>query len=178
MAKEPRSRFSSGEASSRDLVQESHVRIVENPYVRDVVAQHRNAGRTHAERPAGVAVAIESGGVQNGWMHHSRPEYLHPAGALAARAAGPVTQLALNVHLGRRLSEREIAWPEARFRLAEEPVGEMGQRRLEIDEAYPLVDRQAFDLREHRRVRCVEEIPAVGVPRTEDPDRRLEFLHR
>src|SRR4051812_45633501 len=106
-------------------------------------------------------------------MHHSRAEYLHPAGALAARTSRAVTQLALHVHLRRRLGEREVAGPEPRLRLAEEPIGEMGERRLEVDEADALVDRQSFDLGEHRRVGCVEEVTTVGVARTQDSDRRL-----
>ena len=40
--------------SLRDLVKESHVRVVEEPNVRDVVAQHRDSRRAHAERPARV----------------------------------------------------------------------------------------------------------------------------
>ena len=55
--------------SSRDLVQESHVRIVENPYVGDVVAQHRNARGPHAERPSGVAVTVEAGR-SDGWYKY------------------------------------------------------------------------------------------------------------
>src|SRR5688572_4626728 len=178
MASVPRAKCSPGEASSRDLVQEPDVGVVENPNVGNVVAQHRDSGRAHAEGPPGVAVAIEAGGVDYRRMHHSRPEYLHPAGALAAGAAGSVTELALHVHLRRGLREREVARPEARLRLAEESVGEMSQRRLEIDEADAFIDCQAFNLGEHRRVRGVEEIAAVRVPRTENPYRRLELLHR
>src|ERR1700682_5354726 len=45
-----------GAASSGDLVKESHVGIVENPYVGDVVAKHRDPGRSHPERPAAVPI--------------------------------------------------------------------------------------------------------------------------
>src|SRR5450830_1338138 len=110
--------------SSGDLVQESHIRIVQNPYVGDVVAEHRDARRAHAERPAGVAIGVESRGIDHSRMHHPGAEYLHPAGALAAWAPRPVTQLALHIHLGRRLREREIARAETCLRLAEEFVGE------------------------------------------------------
>src|SRR5438270_6276745 len=111
-------------------------------------------------------------------MHHPRAEYLHPAGALAARTAGSVTELALDVHLRRRLSEREIARPKTSLGFAEESVGEVSQCRLEIDEADTLVDGEAFDLCEHRRERCVEEVTTVRVSRAENANRRLELLHR
>src|ERR1700693_5283735 len=136
--------------SSRDLVQESHVRIVENPYVGDVVAKHRYPRRPHAERPAGVAVAIESGRSHYGRMHHSGAEYLHPAGALAASASGAVTELTLHVHLGGRLREWEVARPEPGLRFSEESIGEVRQRSLEIYEAHAFIERETFDLREHR----------------------------
>src|SRR5207247_10165380 len=92
--------------SSRYLVQESHVRIVQNPYVGNVVTQHGDSSRSHAECPSGVAIAIESGGVKHRGMHHPRAEYLHPAGSLAAWAANAMTQLALHIHLRRRFRER------------------------------------------------------------------------
>src|SRR6266478_8884822 len=111
-------------------------------------------------------------------MHHSRAEYLHPACALAAGTTRAVAKLAFDIHLGRGLREREVARTEASLRLAEEPVGEVGQRRLEIDKAHSFIDSQSFDLREHRRVRSVEEIPAVRVTGAQNSDRRLELLHR
>ena len=49
-------------------------------------------------------------------MHHPAAEDLHPAGALARGAAAAVAELALDVHLGRRLGEREERGPEARLR--------------------------------------------------------------
>ena len=89
-----------------------------------------------------------------------------------------MTQLALDVHLGRRFREREIARPETRFRLAEEFVGEMRQRRFEVDEANSLVNGESFDLSKHWGMRRIEKIAAVCVPGTKNPDRRLELLHR
>ena len=53
----------------------------------------------------------------------------------------------------------------------------MRQSRLEVDEADSFIDRQPLDLREHRRVRGVEEIATVGVAGTQDANRRLELLH-
>ena len=55
---------------------------------------------------------------------------------------------------------------------AEEPVGEVDQRRLEVDERDPLVHREPFDLGERRRVRRVERVVAVDHPGDHDPHRR------
>src|SRR3954465_10721966 len=163
--------------SSRDLIEESHVGVVQNTDVGYVVAQHRDARRSHPERPAGVAVGVETGRSEHRWVHHSRSENLHPPGALAAGAARAVTELALDIHFGRRLGEGEVAGTKARFRFSEEPVSEVGERRLEIDEADAVIDGESLYLRKHRSVRRVEEIPPVSVTGAQDSDRRLEVLH-
>src|SRR5256885_4319021 len=147
-----------------------------------------NTGNTAADQgeragplpnpPPGVAITIEARRIYHRRMHHSRAEYFHPARSLAARAAGAVTELALDIHFGRGFSEREITGTETSFRFAEESVGKMSERRLEIDEAHALVDCQSFDLREHGRVRGVEEIAAVCIPGAENSYWRLELLHR
>src|SRR5258706_1491246 len=111
-------------------------------------------------------------------MHNARAKNFHPAGALTARAAGSVTELALDVHFRRGLRDREIAGAEPRLRLSEEAVGEMGQSRFQIDETDTFVDRQSLDLGEHRRVGRIEEIAAISIARTQYSDRRLELLHR
>src|SRR5688500_19108769 len=111
-------------------------------------------------------------------MNHSGADDLHPPCAFAARTARAVTQLALDVHLGRRLREREKARTETCLRFAEQPVREMSECRFQIDERHPLVDGEAFDLREHRRVRCIEEVATIAVAGTENPDRWLVRLHR
>ena len=48
----------------------------------------------------------------------------------------------------------------------------MNQRRLEIDEGDPLVDRKPLDLREGGRVRRIEGVVAVDQSRNDDPDWR------
>ena len=65
----------------------------------------------------------------------------------------------------------------------EEPVGEVHQRGLEIDEGDALVHRQPLDLGERRRVRGVEGIVPVDQARDDDADRRRRLqqgsdLHR
>src|SRR3990170_5010117 len=164
--------------SSCELLQESHVGIVQQANVGNVVAKHRDPRGAHPERPARIPLALDSGRFENRWMNHPRAEYLHPAGALAAGTAGSVTQLALDIHLGGGLGERKEARPEPRLRLAEQPVGEIGEGRLQIDEGDSFVYGEPFDLCEHRRVRRVEEVPPVAVPRAENSYRRFIRPHR
>ncbi len=54
---------------------------------------------------------------------------------------------------------------------------ERGQRALEIRERHLLADHQAFDLREHRRVREIELIAAIHAAGGNQANRRREFLH-
>ena len=53
---------------SGELLQESHVRLVEQPDVRDAVAEHGDPGRPHAEREARVPLGIVA--------HALEPEHL------------------------------------------------------------------------------------------------------
>src|SRR5690349_379922 len=100
---------------SRDLLEEAHVRVIQQADVRDAVARERDAGRSHAEGPARVPLGIETRGLEHLWMHHARAEDLDPARVLAHRAAGAVADAALDVHFGRGLREREEARTEARL---------------------------------------------------------------
>ncbi len=92
--------------------------------------------------------------------------------------SSPVARRAADVELGARLGVGEEARPEAHpaFR-SEELVHERGQRALQIGQRDVLADDEAFDLREHRRVREIEVVAAVDAPRRDQPDRRLMLLH-
>ena len=110
-------------------------------------------------------------------MDHSRPEDLHPARLLAGGAARPLADLALHVHLGRGLREREERGAEPHPRVGrEEAPGERGERGLEVHEGDPFVDREPLDLLEHGAVRGIERVAAVHLPRDYDPDGRRVAL--
>src|SRR6266536_1910773 len=160
------------------LFEKADIRVIQNTNVRNAVELDSDTSRPHPKRPARVALAVDTRRVQHRRMNHSRPENLHPSGVLAARAAGSMTQRALNVHLGGWLSEREVAWSEARSRLAEELLRETRQRHLQIYDANPLVDRQPLDLGEHGSVRRIKEIAAIDVAGRENSYRRLIHLQR
>src|SRR5687768_1883393 len=107
--------------SSRELLQEPNIGIVEDSDVGDVVAQHRNPRGPHAEGPARITLVVDPCRLEDGWMDHARAQDLHPSRALAPGTSRAVTELALDIHLGRRLRERKKARTEARLRLAEQP---------------------------------------------------------
>src|SRR6185437_8888079 len=103
-----------------------------------------------SECPAGVLLAVHAGSIEHVRVHHSGAQDFHPPGALARRATRPLAETALDVHLGRRLRERKIAWPESGACRTEESRREMRERGLEIDEADSFVNGESLDLREHR----------------------------
>src|SRR5439155_507077 len=69
--------------SSRDLLEETNVRVVKDPNVGNVVALHGYATGPHAERPTGVALGVDSRGFEHGRMHHAGTENLRPSCSLA-----------------------------------------------------------------------------------------------
>ena len=58
----------------------------------------------------------------------------------------------------------------------EEGLAELGQNPFQMAEMRFLVDHQAFDLMEHRRMRLVA-VAAIGAARRDDADRRLLRQH-
>ena len=96
---------------------------------------------------------------------------------LQTRQPAAFAEEAEDVHLGRRLGEREERRPEADPAVrTEQLAGEQRERALEIAHRDAAVDRQTLDLVEHRRVRDVG-VPAVHAARADDPHRRLLPLH-
>src|SRR5581483_9355806 len=57
--------------SFRDLLQESHVGIVENSDIRYSIPADGDARRPHDERPAGVALTVDARSLEHGGMHHA-----------------------------------------------------------------------------------------------------------
>ena len=99
-------------------------------------------------------------------------------GVAADAAAGAVAEEAGDVRLDRRLGEGEVARPDAH--LAVGPVQlarEVADRALQVGERDPLVDGEALDLVEERRVRRVRRVAAVAAAEADHVDRRLVRLH-
>src|SRR5262245_14022756 len=173
-----RSYVSSARRRLGDLLEESHVRIVENANVGNSVSADGDARRSHAERPARIALAVEPRGFEDRRVNHARAEDLDPSGPLARGTAGAAANATLHVHLGGRFGEREVARTKASLRGAKEPFGESIERRLQVDKADALVNAQAFDLSERRCVRGIEEVSSIDGSGNEHTNRRLVALER
>ena len=99
-------------------------------------------------------------------MHLARARDFEPAGAEA------------HVDFGGRLGERKKRWPKADREIValEEVAQKFGEHALQVGERHILVDPQAFDLVEHRRMRGVA-VDAVHASRHDDLDRRRVGFH-
>src|SRR5690349_6547172 len=108
---------------SSELLQEAEVALEVVLDVGDAVLEHRHALEAHAEREAGVLLAVVADVAEDLRVDHAGAADLDPAGALAdaARAARAGAEGALHVDLDARLDELEVARPEAQV-----------QRRAEV----------------------------------------------
>src|SRR3989304_5692828 len=107
-----------------ELLQEAQVVGPEAPNIVDLVLQHGDALRPHAEGEPAELLRVVPSVYQHHRMHHPAPQDLQPAGALAHRAALPSAHEALDVHLRRGLGEGEVGRPETSLdRLSEETAG-------------------------------------------------------
>jgi hypothetical protein len=91
------------------------------------------------------------------------PIFISPAGAIA-----------VDVDLHRRLGEGEVRGAEAHLHLVdlEERLAEFLQHPFQVSQMGALVDDEALDLVEHRRVGLVV-VAAEDAARRDDADRRL-----
>src|SRR5690606_13331814 len=113
-------------------------------------AEHQAALDADAEREAAADLRVDACSTQYVRIDHSAPTPLDPA---RTAFEGRVPQ----VELGRRLGEREEVRPKARLGLfAEQLAREVVQRALQVRHRDALVDDEALDLSEHRKVRRIE----------------------
>src|SRR3954451_9199788 len=173
---------------SAELLEEAEVVVVQGAHVGQPVLELGDALDAHPPREAldllrVVAVVVDVG-VDVG-IDLARAEDLDPALALAQAAARTIGHVALavavearDVDLDARLGEGEEVRAQADVAaLAEDRVGEAQQRALEVGERDVLVDRQALDLVELRRVGRIA-VAAVRPSRDHDVQRRRVRLHR
>src|SRR3954454_2140401 len=171
-----------------ELLEEPKVVVVQGAHVGQAVLELGDALDAHPPREAldllrVVAVVVDVG--VDVRVDLARAEDLDPALAPAqpaARAvlheARPVAVEARDVDLDARLRERKEVRAQAHVpTFAEDRVGEAQQRALEVGERDVLVDREALDLVELRRVRRVAVAP-VRPARDHDVQRRRVGLHR
>ncbi len=102
-----------------------------------------------------------------------------PQPRISSHCAGLADRGGADVDLDRRLGEREVRRAEAHLDVIdlEERLAEFLQHPFEVAHVGRLVDDEAFDLVEHRRVRLVA-VAAVDAAGRDDADRRLLRQHR
>src|SRR5271166_6974784 len=134
----------------------AHVSVEKRAQVRHAVFEHGNAVDAHAPGETLIFVRIEPAIAQHIRMHHPAAENLQPVLALAETDLALLAP-ALDVDLERRLGERKVRRAKAHLDLVdfEESFAELLQNPLEMTEVRALVDDQAFDLVEHRRMGLV-----------------------
>src|SRR5208282_759839 len=111
-------------------------------------------------------------------MDHAAAKDFEPVLAFA-ETDFPARTTALDVDLHRGRGKGEEARTEAHADLwhFEERLAELLQHPFEVRERRALIDDEAFDLVEHRRMRLVGVTP-IGPARADDADRRLLGEHR
>ena len=134
----------------RELFEEADVVLEEEAQVLDAVLEHRDALDTHAQGETGVTVGIDAVQGQDIRVHHAASEDFKPSGSLAHIASLAVAEGTGDVHLGGRLREGEIGRAQADAGVgAEQLLGEVGQRLLQVGEGDTLIDIKGFNLVEH-----------------------------
>src|SRR6185369_11406435 len=152
------------------MVEPADVALEQLAQIGDAVFQHRDAVDAHPPGKALIDVGIDAAGAQHVRMHHAAAENLEPVLAFA-KANLTLVAPALDVDLERGLGERKERRPEPHVDVVdlEECLAELVQDPLEMAEMRTLVDDEALDLVELRRVRGVG-IDAIGPARADDAD--------
>ena len=138
------------------------------------------------EREAGVDVGVDPARAQHLAVDHAGATELDPArpAAGAARLGAAPGLLAVageaeEVGLHARLGEREVVGPHpGAGLLAEHDAHERVERAAQVGHRQALVDGEALDLVEDRRVGRVEVVGAEHLAGGHDVDRRLLLEHR
>ena len=161
----------------------AHVGLEERAQVVHAVFQHGDAVDAQAPGEALVLRRVEPAVSQHIRVHHAAAENLQPILAFAETDFALVAP-ALDVDFQRRLGEREERRAEAHLHAVdlEERLAEFFQDPFQVAEMRALVDHQALDLVEHRRVGLIR-VAAIGAARADHADRRLlrqhgAYLHR
>src|SRR5437899_1141846 len=154
------------------------VAIEQLPEIGEAVFQHRDTIEAHAPGKVLIDIGIDVAGAQHVRVHHAAAEDFRPVLAFAETDLALVAA-ALDVDLERGLGEREERRAEPHVDVVdlEERLAEFVQDPFEVAEMRALVDDEALDLVELRRMRRIR-IDAIGAPRADHADRRLLRQHR
>src|SRR3984957_889956 len=160
------------------VIDPAQVRVEKVPQIRQAVFEHRQAVEADAPGEALIDLRVEAAISQHVRMDHAAAEDFEPILALA-EADFPARTAALDVDLerGRREGKKARAEAHADMGHFEEGLAEFLEHPFQIGEGRALVDHQALNLVEHRRMRLVGVAP-IGASGADDADRRLLAQHR
>src|SRR5712675_483684 len=135
------------------MAEPAHVAFEQLAQIGHAVFQHRDTVDAHAPGKTLIDVGIDAAGAQHVRMHHAAAENLQPVLTLAETDLSLVAP-ALDVDLERRLGEREERRAESHVDVIdlEERLAELVQDPFEVAEMRDLVDDEALDLMELRRM--------------------------
>ena len=94
------------------MFQPAQISVKKCPQIWHAIFQHRQAVNAHAKGETLIFFAINTGVLQNRWMHHATAADFHPIIALADNQLIAVAPT-LHVNFHTRLSEGEIARAQA-----------------------------------------------------------------
>src|SRR5438093_7149144 len=136
-----------------ELLEEPDVVLPQDPDVGDAEPDHGEPVVAAPEREPGPSLRVVADGLQHARMHHAGAHRLDPAREATRPAAAATADEARHLNLRARLDERKERRREAdlAFRAEQLPVERL-ERPSEVGEGDALVDREPFDLVEHRHV--------------------------
>lgn len=141
---------------NRELAEELAVAFEQSSQVVQSELQHGHAIDTEPEGETCVGLAIQVNGFEDVGVDHAEATNFKPTGLLAETTAVAATAHALQVDFAARFYEGEEAWAQTGFQVrAVNGFKELIDDAFHIGHADVLIDDEAFDLVEHRRVRRI-----------------------
>jgi len=163
--------------------QPARIAVKERAQIVHAVFEHRDPVDPEAEGKALPFVRVQIDHLDHPGVDHSAAAELHPIVAIIIAmstddAATTFVRIP-NINLDTRLGEGEVGRAQAQGNiLALEECFEEGlERPFEVAEVNVAIDRQTFNLMEHRRVRGVA-VRTIDPAWRDDADRRALRLHR
>ena len=160
--------FGEFHASLRELPQEAQVVLEEQAQVVDAVAQHRQPIGSHAEREALLALGIDAR------PRAARSDAPGPQPAISSQPPSPKRMsISADGSVNGKNDGRKRTFMSSRSKKLRRNSVNTPFRSANVTS---LVDPQAFDLVEHRRMRRIA-VDAVHAARRDDLDRRRMRFH-
>ena len=138
-----------------ELQQEPAVVFREQAQILHLILEVCDAFDTHAESESCIFLAVDAAGFKHVGVYHAAAEYLYPACTLAERTSLASAEIAGDIHLGRRLGEREIARTQTDFGIGTEHLaGKVKKRLTQVGKRDTAVHVQGFYLVEEAVGAC------------------------